>query len=159
MGPTPMRIVLDTNVLVRAVVNVRSASGRILSACERRGVIALLSRPVLREYQATLFHPELVRRHLRLDRAVLKAALARLSYVGELHRSVSVRFEFRRDPRDAKFIELAIAGRATHLITSDPDLLDLKHGHDETAKRFRRRVGGLEVLEPGEFMASHGDEI
>jgi predicted nucleic acid-binding protein len=30
-----------------------------------------------------------------------------------------------RDPKDNKFLELAVSGQATHLISGDPDLLVL----------------------------------
>jgi len=30
-----------------------------------------------------------------------------------------------RDPKDDKFLELAVAGRATHIVTGDSDLLAL----------------------------------
>jgi len=30
-----------------------------------------------------------------------------------------------RDPKDNKFLELAISGKATHIITGDKDLLEL----------------------------------
>jgi predicted nucleic acid-binding protein len=30
-----------------------------------------------------------------------------------------------RDPKDNKFLELAVSGRATHIVTGDPDLLTL----------------------------------
>ena len=35
-----------------------------------------------------------------------------------------------RDPRDDRFLEVALAGKATHLITGDRDLLALDHLHD-----------------------------
>ncbi len=45
-----------------------------------------------------------------------------------------------RDPRDDKFLELALSGHATHIITGDRDLLDLHP--------FR----GIPILTPVSFL-------
>jgi predicted nucleic acid-binding protein len=65
-----------------------------------------------------------------------------------------VRFELERDPRDAMFVELAIAGEATHLITMDANLLSLPTTHTDAAKRFRRRLPRLIVQTPQSFAES-----
>ena len=59
---TRIRVVLDTNVLLRAFISPDSVSGLILDACEHRRVVPLLSRPVLREYRAILGAEKLVAR-------------------------------------------------------------------------------------------------
>jgi uncharacterized protein len=157
-GETRYRAVLDTNVIVRALINARSASGRVLKACENRVVIPLLSKPVLAEYRAILTQPRIVDRYPELNERSVRAALERLSYVGDLVRRVAARFDFARDPKDAKFIELAITARATHLITTDDDLLRLTDGRDEASKRFRQRLPSIEVLHPEEFIARHAND-
>jgi uncharacterized protein len=154
-GGTRYRVVLDTNVVVRALINSRSASGRVLKACERRLLVPLLSKSVLSEYRAVLTEPRIAERYPGLDDHSIRAALERLSYVGDLVRRVTARFEFRRDPKDAKFIELAITARATHLITTDDDLLHLIGGRDDASKRFRQRLPSIEVLLPEEFVSRH----
>jgi predicted nucleic acid-binding protein len=80
-----------------------------------------------------------------------------LRYIGDEYRTIRVRFEFQRDPRDAIFIELAIAGEATHLITMDPDLLSLPTARTDAGKRFRQRLGGLTVQTPQTFIETWGD--
>lgn len=49
------------------------------------------------------------------------AALARESELID----VDVQIKTCRDPKDDKFLEVAVSGRATHLITGDTDLLVL----------------------------------
>ena len=46
-----------------------------------------------------------------------------------------------RDPKDDKFLELAVSGRATHIISGDDDLLALHP--------FR----GIAILTPQDFVA------
>ncbi len=149
--PAPFRVVLDTNIMVRAMVNVKSASGRILTACENRILIPLLSIRILREYRATLTHPELLTRYPELKPAKIMVVLGRLAYLGEDVLS-AWRMEFPRDPRDAKFLEVAIAAQATQLITMDADLLDLRTGHDNSARQFRQLAPTTEILQPDEFV-------
>ena len=47
-----------------------------------------------------------------------------------------------QDPKDDKFLELAVSGQATHLISGDADLLILNP--------FR----GIQILTPHEFLQS-----
>jgi len=47
-----------------------------------------------------------------------------------------------RDPKDDKFLELAVAGKATHLVTGDDDLLVLNP------------FPGCEIISPAEFLTS-----
>jgi len=146
------RLVLDTNTIVRAFINVNSASGRIVTACQTRQIVPLLSSPTLDEYRAVLTRPELVERYPELDRPEVAASLERLRYVSDFYRRITTRFRLPRDPRDESFLELAIAGDATHLVTTDNDLLSLTKAHDEPAKRLRRQLPGLSVLRPEDFI-------
>ena len=57
---------------------------------------------------------------------------------------IDVRINDCRDPSDNKFLELAVSGRATHIITGDGDLLGLDP------------FQGKPVLTPGEFLRQIG---
>lgn len=88
-------------------------------------IIPLLSKPVLDEYRSVLTEAELVERFPELTRKLAEISIRRLRFVGEYVRSPKTRFDFPRDSRDAKFIELAIRLNATHILSSDKDLLSL----------------------------------
>jgi len=53
---------------------------------------------------------------------------------------VEVQIQACRDPRDDKFLELAVSGQGTHIVTGDADLLALNP--------FR----GIEILPPHRFL-------
>ena len=148
----PFRVVLDTNILLRGLLNMRSASGGVLDACDRRSVVLLLSKPVIAEYREVLTYPAIVERYPELDFEKVEIALRRLRYVGDVVRRVKSRFDYQRDPKDAKFIELAIAGRATHIVSGDKDLLWLASGHGEVANRFRQRAPSTQVMNAATFL-------
>ena len=150
------RVVLDTNILLRGLVNLRSNSGSVVDACDRRAVVLLLSKPVLNEYRFVLTSPEVTQRYPELTEERIEVALRRLTYVGDVFRSLRRRFPYPRDPGDEKFIELAIAGEATHIITGDRDLLVLSSGRGGVAKRLRQQAPSLKITTAADFLAVVG---
>jgi putative PIN family toxin of toxin-antitoxin system len=147
-----IKLVLDTNVLVRGLANRDSACGRLLRLCEDRVINTLLSRPVMREYRDVLTRDELTQPHAAINPHVVKLVIERLRYFADFIDPVRARFRYERDPYDACFLELAIAGSATHIITYDNDLLSLQTGRTDAGKRFRQRLPRVQVVEGGEFM-------
>jgi uncharacterized protein len=146
------RLVLDTNVLLAGLVSEASASQRVVDAMMARKVVPLFSAPVMAEYHAVLLHPAIAARFPNLTPRRVAVALNRLRYIGDGYRATRVKFELPRDPTDAKFVELAIAGNATHIVTLDPDLLSLPGGRTDASKRFRQRLAGTRILMPGAFL-------
>ena len=146
-----LRIVLDTNVVLRGLVSERSAAAKIFEAADARRFVTLLNKPVLDEYRAVLSDQELVERFPALTARRVQVALARLRFVGDYLRHGKATFQFPRDRRDAKFIALAIDGHATHLVSEDSDLLSLASGRGDSARRLRQRMPRLRVLSAFEF--------
>jgi putative PIN family toxin of toxin-antitoxin system len=148
--------VLDTNVLLAGLVSKSSASHKVVDSLQARKAVPLLSAPVLAEYRAVLLHPDIRAKFADLTARRVELALHRLRYIGDVYPNILVRFELERDPRDAMFVELAIAGEATHLITMDADLLSLPTARTDAAKRFRRRLPRLIVQTPQSFIEAWG---
>jgi putative PIN family toxin of toxin-antitoxin system len=153
----PLRLVLDTNVLLAGLVSKSSASQKVVDSLQSRKAIPLLSSPVLAEYRAILLHPAISEKFTHLSARRVELALHRLRYVGDVYPKVRVRFELERDPKDAMFVELAIAGAATHLITMDGDLLSLPTARTDAGKRFRNRLPRLVVQTPQAFIETWGE--
>jgi putative PIN family toxin of toxin-antitoxin system len=150
------RLVLDTNVLLAGLVSKSSASQKVVDSLQARKVIPLISPPVLAEYRAILRHPAIVAKFAHLTPRRVELALRRLRYVGDEYRTPRVKFKLERDPRDAMFVELAIAGAATHLVTMDPDLLSLRSARTDAGRRFRQRLPRLIVQTPQSFIEAWG---
>jgi uncharacterized protein len=149
----PFRVVADTNVLLAGLVSESSASQRSIDLLMDRKAIPLISTEVMEEYRAILLHHSVVARFPGLTPRSVAMALHRLRYVADEVVTARVRFDFPRDPNDAKFVELAIARRATHIVTLDADLLSLPAGRADASKRFRQRLGAVHVLRPAQFLA------
>lgn len=152
MPITSLRLVLDTNVLLAGLVSKSSASQKVVDSLAARKVIPLDSPHVLEEYRKVLLDPIIIDRFPNLTPRQVESVLHRLKYIGDEYRTTRIRFEFPRDPDDARFIELAIAGRATHLLTMDNDLLSLPTSRTDAGKRFRQRLPNLEVHTPQAFI-------
>jgi uncharacterized protein len=150
--PDLPRLVLDTNTLLSGLANRDSASGRVLEHCEYRRTVLLMSRPVQAEYRRVLSSPEILRRNPQITDETVELVLRHLRYVGQYLGQINAHFRFDRDPMDEPFIELAIEGSASYLVTSDNDLLSLPRGHDDAAKRLRQRTPALRILRPVQFL-------
>jgi putative PIN family toxin of toxin-antitoxin system len=115
-----LRVVVDTVVFVRALMNTRSASGVLL---ERASEFTILTTDELRrELVQVVSRPELRRRLTRMtnlppvDRVI--AYLSSAAVVPD-HAPVKV----CRDPKDDKFFACAAAGNAEYIISEDEDVL------------------------------------
>ena len=115
-----MRFVFDTNVLISAALSYDSTSRHALDHALDRGAI-LLSLPVAAELHEVLTR-EKFRAYINEDEAMQFFAL--LTGVSQWV-EIDVRIADCRDPDDNKVLELAISGRATHIVTGDDDLLVL----------------------------------
>jgi putative PIN family toxin of toxin-antitoxin system len=154
LASNPPIVVLDTNTLLRALADASSASADIVRACERRALLILLSKPVLDEYRDVLGEAEIAGRFPAITPEAVSRTLDVLRYVGDYVRNLRVRFRFNRDPDDATFMELAIAGGASHIISHDDDLRSLPTSRTDDGRRFRR-LPRTRVLDALTFKREH----
>lgn len=131
-----MRVIFDTGVVVSGLLLPRSVPRLAFQAARNRGEI-LVSVATLEELDDVLRRSKFDAYITEEERLDFLAA-----YIRETEEiTVDIRLQVCRDPTDDKFLELAIAGRATHLVSGDPDLL--------TLSPFR----GVIIVNPREFLA------
>ncbi len=131
------RYVFDTNTIVSALLFENSNPGRALQEATDRGAL-LLSLEIAEELAEVLRRNKFdryVRRKIREE--FLKALIQQAVFV-----EVTENIQACRDPKDDKFLELAVSGNATQVITGDRDLLALNP--------FR----GISILTPKQFLES-----
>jgi predicted nucleic acid-binding protein len=56
-----------------------------------------------------------------------------------------------RDPKDSKYLNLAVEANAPYLVTTDLDLLDLMDPQSTVGIDFRNRFPAVQVVTPAEF--------
>ena len=128
-----LKVVVDTNVLVSALLGSPAASALIgaFAAGRFRGV---LSPALLAELTEVLARPR-----LRLDAHAVVEILELLTVRSQMVSPV-VSLESCRDPKDNMLLECALAGSADVIVTGDTDLLILHP--------FR----GIDILTPTQFL-------
>lgn len=120
-----MRVVLDTQVLLRgAVARNKSLTAKIFEAWLDAKFELLLSEATLNEIECVLQRPEVLRK-LQLTVIESRALVLLLRRQGQCV-APSVHIRRSRDPDDDKFLDCAVEGHATCLVTADHDLLSLR---------------------------------
>jgi uncharacterized protein len=130
------RLVLDTNVLVSAVLRLSSTPHRAFLKARMEGVF-LASEKTLAEFQDVFLRDKFdpyIERKLRED---IFEGYARNCLLVEIARPIRA----CRDPRDDKFLEVAVHGRADVIVTGDADLLALDPFH------------GIAIVTPADYLA------
>ncbi len=117
---TDLRVVFDTNVVISAMLVPLSIPRRALDRAMREGRI-LISVATTTELDEVIHRPRFDKYLSEEERIEF---LTTLVHDAELV-SVVDGVTDCRDPRDNKFLELAVSGRATHIVTGDLDLLVL----------------------------------
>lgn len=137
----PIRIVIDTNVILSALMRPNSAPGRILrAAVDGETVRALVSGPLLDELRRTLRYPRL-QRHLKMEgRAADEFVLLWEQVTDPIDLAGHPAPGVCRDPDDEPYLQTALAGRADHVVSGDGDLLTLG------------QVSGIPILSPAAFV-------
>ena len=119
-----LRAVLDANVFVSAYVRPEGPPGQIVERLLKDAAFeVVLSAAIVDEVLEALAYPKILKRartkvepDLWFEDVVVLAEFVTDHEIG----SVS------RDPDDDKYIAAAIEGRASFVVSGDPDLLDIK---------------------------------
>jgi|SRR5882724_4449443 len=114
------RTVIDTNVTVSAALLPHSVPRQAFDVAAFHGEL-LLSEATLAELEEVLRRPKFDRYVREEQRLEFLAALVRDAVLIEVTEAVKE----CRDPKDDKFLELALSGKATYIVTGDADVLAL----------------------------------
>ena len=115
-----LRVVLDTNLVVSAMLLPQSRPRQALDYVRRHGIV-LVSADALSELREVIRRPRFNRYLLEGQRREFLYNLEQDSELVPITHAITA----CRDPKDDKFLELALSGHASHIITGDHDLLAL----------------------------------
>lgn len=134
-----MRAVVDTDLLVTALIRPRGAIGGVLARLREARFVAVVSPATLDGVVAVLSRPGLCDKY-GIDEDAVETFLRFMLLRAELVKpAVGVRR--CRDRRDDELLEAALGGRADRLVTGDADLLALG------------TVGPVKIVSPASFVA------
>lgn len=129
---------LDTNVVVSAVLFPQSQPRLVVDNVIRQEAL-LISSATQSELDDVLLRNRFDRHLQRERRREFLNLVVQEAELVEISQSITV----CRDPKDDKFLELAVSGQATHIVSGDNDLL--------TLHPFR----GIPILTPLSFLLEY----
>jgi uncharacterized protein len=114
------RVVFDTNVLISALLFEDSIPARAFFGVLRKGTV-LVSLDTLQELQSVLKRKKFDKYVTVEERDVFVTLLTTTTTLVE----IDERIQASQDRKDDKFLEVAVNGVASYIVTGDPDLLVL----------------------------------
>jgi putative PIN family toxin of toxin-antitoxin system len=128
--------VLDTNILISRLLVPGGVAARAVDHALARGIL-LVSEATLAELAEVLGRPKFDPYASREDRQRFIGLMGGVSRIVYVERKIQA----CRDPKDDKFLDVALAGGARAIVTGDRDLLALNPFHD------------VPIISPAEFLA------
>jgi len=137
VGKKELKVVLDTNVLVSALL-FKGELSKLLFPLKQKKFILLFSEETLNEFIKVLHYPKF---SLTEDEIEYLLQFEILPY----SKIVEVTFKFDKEicpnKDDQKFLELAVSAKANYIITGDKDSLNLKE------------INKIKILSPKGFLS------
>ncbi|VXD24916.1 conserved hypothetical protein [Planktothrix serta PCC 8927] len=130
-----LRIVIDTNIFISGLLLPASKAQQVFDFVTESQIL-LMSDSTFTEICQTLIRPKFDK-YVSLEK--------RLNFIGSLRQkavivNITETITTCRDPKDNKFLELAVSGKADLIITGDQDLLVLNP------------FGNIEIITVNEFL-------
>ncbi|CCU83402.1 putative toxin-antitoxin system toxin component, PIN family [Mesotoga prima] len=133
------RVVLDTNVLISAIISSKGSPAKILDLWREGAFDLVFSEETLKELIDVMSRPKLLRitgiNEDELNR--LLSYLRSSSIVVDSSEDISIAIE---DPNDTKFISCAVQAGAKYIVSGDHHLLDVE------------KFEGTAIVTPAEFL-------
>ena len=119
-----IRVVLDANVFVSAVLSPGGIPAKILTAWRDERFHLVMSPAILDEIHRVLRYPKIRRRH-RWREERLRLFLEELTHLAILTPGELTINVIKEDPSDNRYLECAVEGDADYLVSGDQHLLRL----------------------------------
>ena len=134
-----IRVVLDANQFVSALLKPDSNPAGIISLIRNDTIKLLLSDDIIAEIAAVLLYPKIMKRHGKSAEYIMSFVKKMLSVaiITEGRLEVDV---IKDDPSDNKYLACAVEGRADFIVSGDRHLRDLKS--------FK----GIRIVDPATFI-------
>lgn len=143
---SPVRIVLDTNLLVSYLLTQGETTSQIVEYWRQRRVVVLMSPAIVAELQDVL-----TRARLKKLMTVDPRRIMRLVETDVIHTAGDVEaLGACRDWKDEKFLACAVEGQADFIVTGDKDLLELRSYRGVPIIRAHELVAIIRMMEQEE---------
>jgi uncharacterized protein len=138
----PVRIILDVNVIISALISPKGAPYLILKKIleDNSNIRIVMSREIFAELRRVLDYPS-VKKYLRKDKLEIDELVNAYELISELHETAGYVCDIKsRDADDDKYLLLAEAAKPDFIVSGDSDLTDLLS------------IGNVGILSPRAFL-------
>ena len=147
-----VRAVFDCNTLLQALASPKGPAGACFKLTTNGLVSLFVSSVVVNELRNVTSRPIVIRK-LRLTTERVAEFLETINIIATSLDGFAEPFTFERDPKDAHYVNLAIAADARLIVSRDKDLLDLMTNSMPEGRELLRRYPDFRVLNPSAFLA------
>jgi len=134
-----LKIVLDSNVFVSALINPRGKPAQILNYVFENKIRLFTSPSIIEELERVLSYPKLVKRH-GLEKQELKKFVSDLLSILSLVEGKKAIEVIAEDPADNNYLSCVVDAKADFIVSGDIHLLNL------------REYEGIQIITPAQFL-------
>lgn len=134
-----LKVVIDTNILVSAILNPKGTPAKIVKAWFKNRFIVVISQFSLQEIERVL-HYEHIQKIKHISEDEIHKLVTEIIKTSELIQVSSTIEIIKTDIADNQVLATAVDGQTTYIISGDHHLLDLGE--------FR----GIKILKPADFL-------
>jgi len=133
------RAVFDCMIYVQGVARTKNSANACFELVEAGAIKLYLSQETLKEIEDVLTRSKFRKRFSTLTDEMIEAFLNDVKSKAIILKNVPLVFNYSRDPKDEKYINLAVAAEAQFIVSRDNDLLDLMTDYAAGSKEFRQK--------------------
>ncbi|MBI5653575.1 MAG: putative toxin-antitoxin system toxin component, PIN family [Chloroflexi bacterium] len=134
-----LKVVLDTNVLVSALIMKQGKPGQIIAQAHERTFSLLLADGILQETRVALHYKHIQKRFHPTDQSI-EDFLSKLRVICTMVVIQQIEKIIPQDPPDNIVLACAVEGGADYLVSGNLHLLDLKQHR------------GVKIVTPAQFL-------
>ena len=147
-----LRVIFDCMIFLQVLISPKSVAFKLFEYLQKGNFILFINKEILAEVTNVLN-----RDYIRASNSQINDESVENFLDGVLRKTVFIKnvpshFKYSRDPKDEKYINLAIEAKTDYLVSRDKDLLDLLSDVSVEGKEFRQKSRFLKIVEPIEFL-------
>lgn len=146
--------VFDCMIYLQAVINEKSPAAELFRQVEKENVLLFVSDEILAEVRDVLTRPKILAKNPHLTVEFVEMFLNRVLNRAKLLGKIPTHFEYSRDPKDEKYINLTVEAKAVFLVSRDNDLLDLMTDIQMRQRTFAAAIAKSKSSIPSNFCRS-----
>ena len=139
-------------IFLQAAARPMGPAAALLELVEIGALDLLVSDVCIEELREVLTRPSLQRKFPSLTISAVSNFLDRIQACSVYSVNIANVFVLDRDPKDAKYVDLAIATKADFLVTRDKDLLDLREKGSPLLQTFEKLEWQFKIVDPVEML-------